>query len=323
MKSKRVVALVLCAVLWGTAIFAAPAWAEPIFVTIGTASVGGMFYPIGMTMAKLWNENIKDMKAVAIATAGSPQNLDMLRTGDIEVAVCRSLEGYRAIHGLGNYKEMPWVRSLTGGLFYDAKQVIALKGKGIDSIADFRGKRVAVGPVGSGGEVDARETLEVYGLTYKDITPEYIEAGQAVDMMKDGLIDGAILGITMGSSAVSELMMTGKVKILPMEDKEFLALKEKQKSIERRVIPAGIYPNQDYEVQTAGNPPDVIICREDLSEEQAYAMTKVLYENLEELRGVAVVMQQFGLNLVKPKEEMLIPYHPGSLRYFKEIGALK
>ena len=72
-------------------------------ITMGTAGVGGMNYPVGMAMAKIWNANIKDMKAVAIATAGAVQNIDMIRTKDIEVAVCRANEAYRAFNGIEKY----------------------------------------------------------------------------------------------------------------------------------------------------------------------------------------------------------------------------
>ena len=295
-------------------------------ITMGTAGVGGMNYPVGMAMAKIWNADVKDMKAVAIATAGSVQNIDMLRTKDIEVAVCRAVEAYRATNGIEKYKEkMPWIRALSGGVMFDAKQILALKGAGIESVSDFKDKRVAVGPVGSGGEADSREIFAAYNLTYKDITPEYVEAGQAVDMMQDGIIQGAILGLTPGSSAVSELMITGKVVLLPLSDEGFENLKKGNPFIQRRTIPAGTYPNQDYEVVTAGDPADLIVCREDLPEELVYAMTKALYQtqNVEQVRAVAAAVRQFGPDLVDAPDKMMIPYHPGALRYFKEIGLIK
>ncbi|MCL1940455.1 MAG: TAXI family TRAP transporter solute-binding subunit [Synergistaceae bacterium] len=302
------------------------AFAAEIHITMGTAGVGGMNYPVGMAMAKIWNAEIKDMKAVAIATAGAVQNIDMLRTEDIEVAVCRAVEAYRATNGIEKYKEkLPWIRALTGGVMFDAKQVLALKGAGIESVSDFKGKRVAVGPVGSGGEADAREILAAYNLTYQDITPEYVEAGQAVDMMQDGLIHGAILGLTPGSSAVSELMLTGKAILLPLSDEGFENLKKGNPFIQRKTIPAGVYPNQDYEVYTAGDPADLIVCREELPEELVYQMTKALYQpkNTEQVRDVAAAVRQFGPALVEAPDKMMIPYHPGALRYFKEAGLIK
>lgn len=294
---------------------------EKIYITIGTASVGGMNYPIGMALAKIWNDSIDNMNAVAIATNGSPHNIDLLRTKDVEAAVCRAIEANRAIHGEDPYpEEMPWIRAITGGLFYDANQVVALKDKGITTIDDFRGKKIAVGPVGSGGEVDARETLAAYGLTYDDIQPQYIEASQAIEMLEDGLIDGAILGLTMGASAIAELMLGGKTDILPISDEAFEKLKANNPYMERRTLPANTYPNQDYEVITVGSPPDNIVVREELDEELAYQMTKSIYENLGEMQGVAQVMQQFGPDLVAEEADMLLLYHPGTKRYFVEQG---
>lgn len=290
-------------------------------ITIGTAGVGGMNYPIGMALAKIWNANVPGVKAVAIATNGAPHNIDLLRTNDIDAAVCRAIEANKAINGAEPYPEkMPWITAITGGLFYDANQVLALKDKGIESIADFKGKKIAVGPVGSGGEVDARETLAAYGLTYADIQPQYIEASQAIEMMEDGLIDGAILGLTMGASAVSELMLSGKVKILPISDEAFEKLKANSPYMQRRTLPANTYPKQDYDVETVGSPPDNIICRAELSEELVYQMTKSIYENLPEMQAVAAVMQQFNEKLVEEEENMLLPYHPGAKKYFLEKG---
>lgn len=301
---------------------AAPAKTGDVqYITIGTASVGGMNYPIGMALAKIWNANVPGVKAVAIATNGAPHNIDLLRTKDIEAAVCRSIEANKAINGQAPYPEkMPWLKAITGGLFYDANQILALNDRGIESIADFKGKKIAVGPVGSGGEVDAKNTLAAYGLTYDDIQPQYVDASQAIEMMSDGLIDGAILGLTMGASAVSELMLGGKVKILPITDEAFAKYKELSPYMERRTLPAGTYPNQDYEVITAGSPPDNIVCREDLPEELVYQMTKAIYENIGEMQSVAAVMKQFSPDLVAEEADMLLPYHPGAKKYFLEKG---
>jgi len=302
------------------------AFAGEIFITMGTAGVGGMNYPVGMAMAKIWNAEIPNMKAVAISTAGAVQNIDMLRTKDIEVATNRPVECYRAINGIEKYQEkLPWIRALSGGVTTDAKQIIVLKSSNIKSVSDLKGKRVAVGPVGSGGEADSRDILTAYGLTYQDITPEYIEAGQAVDMMQDGLVDCAILGLSLGASAVSELMLTGKVDMLPLSGEGYEKLKKNNPYIVKKTIPANTYPNQDYAVDTAGDPPDLVVCRDDLPDELVYAMVKAIYkpENVEQIRDVAAAVRQYGPALVTQPEDMLLPYHPAALRFFKEVGYIK
>ncbi|TFG81964.1 MAG: TAXI family TRAP transporter solute-binding subunit [Spirochaetales bacterium] len=293
-------------------------------ITMGTAGVGGTNYPTGIAMSALWNANIPGIKAVAIATNGSPHNIDLLRTNDADVAQCRSLEAYRAFNGISPYPEkMPWLRSLTGGLFSDVFQVVATKASGIKSIADFRGKRIAVGPVGSGGEVDARETLAAYGLTYNDVKASFVEFAQGIEMIDDGLVDGGIIGVALGAAGMQELMLGGKVIILPITDDALKALKKVNEFYIRRNIPADIYPNQNYTVATVGTPPDVVIVREEMDADLVYKMTKTLYSNLPAIHAVSALLTQFTKDLVLPEDQMLIPYHEGAKKYFKEMGWLK
>ena len=318
-KSIRIVAVATMAL-----VLAITAGAQIKQMTMGTAGVSGTNYPTGIAMCQLWNQNIPGIKAVAIATNGSPHNIDLLRTRDIDVAQCRSLEAYRAINGIKPYPEkMPWIRAITGGLFADLFQVVARKSSGIKSVADFKGKRIAVGPVGSGGEVDARETLAAYGLTYKDMKVSFVEYTQGVEMLQDDQVDGAILGLAMGASGMTELMLDNKTIIVPITDEALANLKKVNPAYMRRNIPANIYPNQPTAVPTVGTPPDVIIVRDDLDANLVYKMTKTLYENLPTVQAVAVNLKQFTPDLVLPEDQMLVPYHPGARKYFVERGWLK
>ncbi len=319
--SLRIVAIAaLVIVLAGAAAFAAPIKQ----ITMGTAGVSGSNYPTGIAMSQLWNQNIPTIKAVAIATNGSPHNIDLLRTNDADVAMCRSLEAYRATNGTKPYPEkMPWLRALTGGLFSDVFQVVALKNSGITSIADFKGKRIAVGPVGSGGEVDARETLAAYGLTYKDMKVSFVEYTQGIEMLDDGQVDGAILGLAMGAAGMTELLLGNKTNMIPITDAALANLKKVNPFYIRRDIPANTYPNQTVAVPTVGTPPDIIIVRAEMDADLVYKMTKTLYDNQATLNTVTALMKQFGPALVLPDDQMLIPYHPGARKYFVEKGWLK
>ncbi len=314
-----VVAALILAVA-GSAAFAAPIKQ----MSMGTAGVSGSNYPTGIAMSQVWNQNIANIKVVAIATGGSANNIDLLRTNDIDVAMCRSLEAYRATNGIAPYPEkMPWLRSLTGGLFSDVFQVVATKASGIKSIADFKGKRIAVGPVGSGGEIDARETLAAYGLTYKDVKASFVEYTQGIEMLQDGQVDCGILGLALGASGMTEMMLDNKVNIIPITDQALANLRKVNPNYGRRTIPADTYPNQPYAVATVGTPPDIIIVRAELDNDLAYQMTKALYENLKTLNSVTALMKQFGPSLVLSDDQMLIPYHPGARKYFVEQGWLK
>ena len=325
-KKLAAILLVLCMVFAMAAESALAAPAETVFLTIGTASVSGSNYPTGVTLAQVWNDNVPGVKAVAIATNGSAHNIDLIRTGDADVAVCRAIEANRAINGEETYPEkMPWLRLLSGGLFFDCTQVIARNDVGIESIYDFKGKKIAVGAMGSGGEIDARETLKAFGLSYDDIVPQFIDTAQAIEMLEDGLIDGCVSGLAVGSASIAELMMGGKCKILPFTEEALEKLQEVSPFMRMATIPANTYPNQDYEVQTAGSPPDHIICREEMDEELAYNLVKAMYENMETMQGACAIMSQFSVDLVLQPDELIgdLQYHPGTLKYFKEQGWIK
>ncbi len=296
---------------------------DVIHVNIGTASVGGAWYPIAIGMAKIWNAADINVKAVAQATAGSPQNVQLLREKDVLTAIIRDEECRRAIVGEEGYKgnEAPWLRTLFP-LPTTGSEIFALANKGIERIPDLKGRKVAVGPIGSGGELDAKDFLGMYGMTYDDIKPEFVEAAQAAEMMKDGLIDAAFLGLTGGSATARELMSTGKVKLLPLDEDvldEYLADKPQ---FNKRFIEANFYPNQDYDVLTRGSSPDLLAVREDMPEELAYNLTKAIAENYKEFQEAHSMVDIWEPDVVT-KVETFTELHPGAVKYWKEIGVLE
>ncbi len=294
--------------------------AETVHITIGTASVGGTFYPLGIAAATIFNKTIPNVKAVAIATAGSPQNIQMLASNEIEVAVIDSVECYWAMNAIDPYKEKaPYLRGLTAGLYTEGMQVIARKDRGIKTLWDFKGKSIAVGEPGSGGQSDARDLLRAHEMTFDDIKPVYLEADQAADLLKDGQIDAAILGLSEGSATIAEMMLTGKFIIVPVDEKAFQNYLKFSPQMIRFPVPANVYPNQDYEVQSVALPPRIFAIRAEMPDDVAYNLAKQLYENIGEIQAVANVLKQFTLERAGT-DIPLIPYHPGVLKYFKEKG---
>jgi TRAP transporter TAXI family solute receptor len=292
---------------------------ETVHLTIGSASVGGAYYAIAMQLAKLWNDNVPGAKAVAQATAGSPQNIELMGSGELQLSVVRGQECYEAYNGLGLYegRKNESLRALAP-LYYSGLQVVALKDRGIDSIADFRGKRIAVGPIGSGGDVDSRQALELYGMTYDDIKPEFVDAAQAVEMMKDGQIDGAFLGLTVGASSIAELMLTGKVNMLSFEEDKLQEFLDANPLYSRFVIRAGTYPNQDYDAISHAGLPTIVGTTEKMDDEVAYNLTKAMAENVDFMRESHAAMAYWEPELAEM--DLLIPYHPGAEKYWKEQG---
>ena len=74
-------------------------------------------------------------------------------------------------------------------LYPETVQIVTLKKSGIKSVADFKGKRIAVGAAGSGTEANARQIMEAYGIKYDDIKVQYLSFGEAASALKDGNVD--------------------------------------------------------------------------------------------------------------------------------------
>ncbi len=323
MNSRRSVASILTVVLLGIALAGCAPKKKPVetvYMTMGTAGISGSFYPIGLKACEIWNKAIPNLKAVAIATAGSPQNVEMMRTKDSEVAVIGSLDSYAAINGIEGYKEKsPWIMAITGGLYMSGTQILAQKNGTINDVMDLKGKKVAIGEPGGAGAADVELVLKNLGITLKDFTPMYLGDSQAMDQLKDGLIDAAFLGLTVGSPGIAEVMLSGRVKLVPISDGAFAKMKAADPIVQRISIPKGTYANMDSDVATAAEPPTILAVRGDLvSEEMQYQMTKAIYENITEFRKAVAAVKNTSIDTVK--NGLLIPFAPGSLRYFKEKG---
>jgi len=56
----------------------------------------------------------------------------------------------------------------------------------------------------------------------------------------------------------------------------------------------------------------------DVPDEVVYEMTKILYENIDELAKAHQVAKQIDMH--KAFEGLMIPLHPGAIKYYEEQG---
>lgn len=309
------IAVVFCALL----AFALPAGAAT-FINIGTGTTGGTYYPVGAAMAKVWNSSIKDMRANAQSTGGTAQNLSLLGKGETEVIFADGLY-YFAYEGKSSFAGKP-MKNLRGmvPLYAEPIHFLVAKKSGIKTIADLKGKRVSVGAVGSGTEVTVRTLLETAGLNPdKDIKAENLGLSDTASAFADGNIDAAL---TVGAVGIA-----GVVEITTMDTAEFRELPDSLiKDLVKELpyylpfdIPAGTYKGQGTPVKTVASW-NVLVVTDKLGEQLAYEMTKALFAKKQDILNVSARMVSMSPENLK---YMQIPLHPGALRYYKEIGAIK
>lgn len=291
---------------------------EPIFITIGTGTVGGSYYPLGGAMAKIWTDNIPNVHASVQSTGGTNQNIQLMADNQSEVGFTDT-KYVLAYNGVADWEGDPqtWLRGLLP-LYPEPTNILVAKDSGIKTLEDMKGKRVSIGAVGSGTESTSRELFSVLGMDAdKDIKAFMLGTGDTAKAFQDKQIDAAILVGSLGMSSIVELTSLNLVDFLDVPDDVFDKIFKVNNTWVQFTIPANYYQNQPNPVHTY-SAFNILSCREDLPEDLAYQMVKTLFEHKEDLLAVRQTMENMTLENV---EKIAIPIHPGALKYYKEMGA--
>ncbi|MBC7087906.1 MAG: TAXI family TRAP transporter solute-binding subunit [Tissierellales bacterium] len=291
-----------------------------VFISIATGGTGGTYYPLGGAMAKIFNENIEGVTANAQSTGASVENINLVSQGEAEVGFVQNDVAYYAWTGTETFQDKEKVTNIRGMamLYPEVIQIIATKDSGIQSVEDLRGKKVAVGAPGSGTEVNARQILAEYGITYNDLAKaDYLSFNEAADQLKNKQIDAAFVTAAVPTSAVTEVTQTADIVVVSLDSGKIASLQSKYPFYTEVVIPKDSYKNQTEDVIAAAVMA-MLIVPEDLDEDLVYNMTKSIFEN----RQVIIDTHDRGndIKLETALEGMPIDLHPGAERYYVEQG---
>jgi TRAP transporter TAXI family solute receptor len=319
-------------------ILSAAALAQDIrFFRIGTGGTAGTYYPIGGVIANAISNppgsracdaggscGVPGLVATSVASNGSVANVNAIEAGSLESGFAQADVAFWAHSGTGVYEGKAKIDSLRAiaNLYPESVHLVARKGSGIRTPTDLKGKRVSLDEPGSGTLVDARLILAAYGLSEKDIRPEYLKPNQAGDKVKDGALDAFFFVGGYPAGAISELAASGAgIDIISLAGPEIDKLRAQHKFFAADLIPEGTYKGAGAvrtisvgaQWVTSTRQPDDLI----------YAITKALWNaNTRKLldSGHAKGRQIQERNAL---EGIAIPLHPGAMRFYRETGAIK
>lgn len=298
---------------------------KPVSLVIATATTGGTYYPIGVGMASLWSIKLvakENIQVSAITSAGSGENINMLKGKEVDLAILQGLFGKMAWNGTGIYKDKPYkeLRTITM-LWPNVEHFVILKSKvKTGAVTDIRGLRFSIGRAGSGTERSGLTIMEGLGMRREDVRGEYLGYFESATAMKDGRIDGANLVAGPPVAAVTDIFAVPGMEavILEFTDEQLNAINEKTAYPGfRYIIPANAYPGQTKEVRSIAQP-NFLGIRADVDSEVVYHLTKTLIENPEYMKNVHK-MATF-ITLGNALSGLPTPLHPGAYKYFKEKG---
>ena len=319
---KRLAALALVAIVAGALTLpTAVAAQQRRLVTIASGWVVGVYYPLAGAMSRIaYNAKDLNIRATVESSGASVANAQLIGTGDADFALLQNDIAYYAYNGttLAAFIGKP-VKSM-GGIFTiypELVHVVATQASGVKSVRDLRGKRVVLGPQGSGTEQNALQILEMHGLKESDVRAERIDAAAAADQIKDARVDAAFFTTGLGSAVIIDTFISGKAVMVPVSGGEGEALKKKYPFYTMEKIPANTYKGQESEITTPAVMA-MMVAKGDLPEDLVYRFTKAIFDDLKQFHAAHAAAK--NLTLQSATAGMPIPLHPGAAKFFREKG---
>lgn len=305
----------------GATLAAAPFAAQgQEFINVLTGGTSGVYYPLGVALSEIYADGIEGSRTQVQSTKASVENLNLLAQGRGEIAF--ALGDSVALGWEGN-KEAGFPGPLTGlraiaAIYPNYVQVVADASSGIVTLEDLAGHSLSVGAPASGTELNARTILGAAGMSYEDMSEiEYLPFADSSELMKNRQLEATLQSAGLGVASIQDLSSTHDINIvaIPTELVESIGA-----PYVPAVIPAGTYSGQTEDVPTAavGN---ILVSHEDVSEETAYLMAKLLFENLDRMQ--AAHSAAAGITLEGAVKGLPIPLHPGAERYYREMGIIE
>ncbi len=319
---RKVFAFVLLAVLLGftTACGNTEGTAGKGNLTFATGTTTGVYYSLGAMLSSMWTNEL-DTKIYSQVSNGSVENLNLMKRGEADLGFSTVNIVWEAYNGKGSFKDNPYsdVRIL-GNLYPNVSHIIARKGSNIKEISDIKGKNFVMGAAGSATEIESKLVLEAHGVKTKDVHENFVGFTEAVDLLRNKQVDAVNIYTGVPSSAATELMSTVESNMISFSDGAIKKLVEKYPWNFAYTIKANTYNKQPKEIKTVGQYSTIAVDKS-VPDEVVYELTKILWENLEELKKSHHVANQFD-----PESAVEgtagIPLHPGAEKYYKEIGVL-
>jgi TRAP transporter TAXI family solute receptor len=293
-------------------------------LSIATGNTGGVYYPYGGGLARIISQSLPRVDATAEVTAASIDNLKLIQQGKVDIAFTGGDTLDDAMRGRAAFARSP-VRARTLAVLYpNYTQIVTLEGKGINRLADLRGRVVSTGSPGSGTEVVALRLLNAVGLDPdRDLRRQGLSVNASVDALKDGKIDAFFWAGGIPTASLLDLTSTMgiRAKLLPNDDLlPALQAIYGPSLYFRLVIPGGTYPGRSSDVGVVAVA-NILVVDERMNDDLAYDLTRVLFDKQKEI--AAVHPEGARLTLETAIAGSPAPFHPGAIRYYRERAVWK
>ena len=297
---------------------------------LATASTGGTYYPVGVALSTVVKVKLQPKQKIgmsAINSAGSGENVKLLRDNEVQFAILQGLYGSYAWNGTGPIasagpqKELRSVSMLWQNVEHFTILNKFAKTGTVADLVGMKGQSMAMGKKNSGTLGSNSVLLGNLGV---DINTDYklvhVGYGPSADALQNGQIAGMGTPAGVPVSAVTKAMAAmgaDKITVLDFTDEQMKQADGGRNLWTRKVIVAGTYPGQKKDINTIAQP-NFLAVRADVDEDAVYRITKTIYENLPFLNAIHGATKAMAIESAIAGLPM--PLHPGAAKYYQEVG---
>jgi hypothetical protein len=253
----------------------------------------------------------------AEATKGSQENIRRLDAGELDLALSNAAITYFAVRGTEGW-EKPYAMRSVMTLASNIALFITPANSGIREIADLKGKRVVIGPAGAGFEFFVRPLLTAHGVGFEDFTVLYNTQMGSVDMLADGSAAAVFIGGAVPTASITQAATSRDIFFVPFSEQAKESVVRAYPFFRPATIPAGTYRGQTEDFHSLDVGSMHLIANATADEDLIYEVTRTIYENRE--RVIEKHAAGRSINPENVVRETGTPFHPGAIRYYREIG---
>ena len=289
-------------------------------LTIGTADSGGTMYQAGSAIAQVITQEDSSIKINISASSGSNQNVRLLDSGEVDLALVSGDVAYAALHGERDFQSPVEGLRAIAAVYSSVSSWTVLGGSEAVYVHDLAGSTVGVGPAGSSTELSAQAAADALSLEEQGTTLRTCGLGVGAELLKSGEI-AALHGFTgIPIPSIEALSQETACRALLYTPEELAAILEENPVYFSTQIPAGTYQGQTEAIDTFGV--KCLLCvREDMDDELAFQLARALWNaanRMEDYQPALADMAEEGFM----DQQLTIPLHPGAERFYMGLADL-
>lgn len=299
---------------------------SPQRIRIGTSEVDGTFWSEGTAIAGLLERDYGIASDILDAGQASIENGQRLDTGLIELGFMASNWIGRAYRADAPFESPVQIRNVapanSGAMFF-----ITRADSGLRTVRDMVGKKVAIGPQGSGMVQHIRTIFGILGISFDDFTPAYLSFEGGGAALEAGEVD-AQWQCPYPNMVMREISDRMDVRVLDYTGDDLAQVLEQIDFYRHSVIPKGFFRGIDTETEQLAVV-NIVAAHENTDAEVVRKLVATMLSNLDELTEINALFRGLG-DLFEPLrtegtaalEFGGVPLHPGAIEAYRDAGFL-